>query len=383
MARRSRRTFTPELKVKVVLDVLTGAASRAEACRKRQISPSLLALWKATPLERLPVASRADERRSAEAARVAEPGRLVGRQALELAALKKPRRGRVGPRPTEAGRDPPGRGVPGPAALPPVPPPPGRAVPHAGGRRRRGGAAPGRRAGGRRLADLRLPAGDGDAPPGRVGGQRQAGPAGHAGAGAGRGAAAAAGADHRQRPPVPPPPRSRGRPGRDPAGPGVGGRHHLRPGAGRVRALGRADWRVHPSRPGPGAGPGARPAADPGSPGKGAAAGPARGPPLRPGGAVRRHRLGRAAHGGRGGDQHGRRRGAGGERLRRAADAGRQGGGGGADGVPGLRRRPAATRPAPGRRQQPQAGPFGPRAPHPAEFEQQWLADRGGRSVLQ
>jgi transposase-like protein len=53
MARRSRRTFTPELRAKVVLDVLTGAASRAEACRKRQISPSLLALWKATPLEDL------------------------------------------------------------------------------------------------------------------------------------------------------------------------------------------------------------------------------------------------------------------------------------------------------------------------------------------
>jgi transposase len=89
MARRSRRSFTPEFKAKAVLDVLTGTASQAEACRKRQISPSLFALWKATLLQRLPAVFRADEQRSAEAARVAEPERLVGQQALELAALKK------------------------------------------------------------------------------------------------------------------------------------------------------------------------------------------------------------------------------------------------------------------------------------------------------
>jgi transposase-like protein len=90
MARRARRTFTPEFKAKVVLDVLTGTASQAEVCRKHQISPSLLALWKATFLDRLPVVFRADEEHSAEAARVAELERLVGQQALELAALLRP-----------------------------------------------------------------------------------------------------------------------------------------------------------------------------------------------------------------------------------------------------------------------------------------------------
>ena len=89
MPRRARRTFTPEFKAKVVLDVLTGTASQAEVCRKHQISPSLLALWKATFLERLPIVFQADEEHSAEAARVAELERLVGQQALELAALKK------------------------------------------------------------------------------------------------------------------------------------------------------------------------------------------------------------------------------------------------------------------------------------------------------
>lgn len=89
MPRRTRRVFTPEFKARVALEALTGAASQAELCRRHQISPTLLALWKATLLERLPVVFQADEQRSAEAARIAELERLVGQQALELAALKK------------------------------------------------------------------------------------------------------------------------------------------------------------------------------------------------------------------------------------------------------------------------------------------------------
>ena len=73
MARRARRTFTPEFKAKVVLDILTGAAPQAEVCRKQRISPSLLALWRATLLDRLPVVFQADEEHSAEAARVTVP----------------------------------------------------------------------------------------------------------------------------------------------------------------------------------------------------------------------------------------------------------------------------------------------------------------------
>lgn len=89
MPRRTRRVFTPEFKARVALEALTGAASQAELCRRHQISPTLLALWKATLLERLPVVFQADERRSADAARIAELERLVGQQALELSALKK------------------------------------------------------------------------------------------------------------------------------------------------------------------------------------------------------------------------------------------------------------------------------------------------------
>src|SRR5262245_1472446 len=98
MARRSRRAFSPAFQAKVVLDVLSGTASLAEACRKHQSSPSRFALGKALP-QRLPVVFQADEPHAAAAALVAELERRVGQQALGLAARKKPRPGRVAPRP--------------------------------------------------------------------------------------------------------------------------------------------------------------------------------------------------------------------------------------------------------------------------------------------
>ena len=89
MARRARRSFTPQFKAQVVLELITGQKSPAELCRAHQLSPNLLTLWKQTYLERLPVVFQAEEQRSAESARVAELERLVGRQALELEVLKK------------------------------------------------------------------------------------------------------------------------------------------------------------------------------------------------------------------------------------------------------------------------------------------------------
>jgi transposase-like protein len=88
MARRARRTFTPEFKAEVALGVRTGTTPATEACRTHQPRPTLLAVWKATFRERLPVVFWADELRSSEAVRVADPERLVGPQTLELAALK-------------------------------------------------------------------------------------------------------------------------------------------------------------------------------------------------------------------------------------------------------------------------------------------------------
>jgi transposase-like protein len=86
---RKRRKFTPEFKTRVVLDILTGVQSQAEACRKHGLSPNLLALWKSTSLERAHLAFDSDSARSAEQARIAELEQVLGRMTLENEALKK------------------------------------------------------------------------------------------------------------------------------------------------------------------------------------------------------------------------------------------------------------------------------------------------------
>jgi transposase len=103
MARRARRTFSPEFKAEVVLALLRGEQSHAELCRQHQLSPNLLTLWKQTFLDRLAVVFQTDERRDREDRRIADLEQLVGRQALELEVLKKASRLLSGPA-TASGR---------------------------------------------------------------------------------------------------------------------------------------------------------------------------------------------------------------------------------------------------------------------------------------
>ena len=86
---QKRRQFTPEFKARIVLDVLTGVQSQAEACRKHGLSPNLLALWKTTFLERAHTVFASDASRTAEQARIAELEQVLGRIALENEILKK------------------------------------------------------------------------------------------------------------------------------------------------------------------------------------------------------------------------------------------------------------------------------------------------------
>ncbi len=86
---RKRRRFTPEFKAQVVLDVLTGQTTPAEACRTHRLSLTLLASWKATFLERAATVFQGDERRADDQARIAELERMVGRLTMEAEILKK------------------------------------------------------------------------------------------------------------------------------------------------------------------------------------------------------------------------------------------------------------------------------------------------------
>jgi transposase len=94
---RTRRSFPPEFKAQVVLEILTGSSSLAESCRKHNLKPQLVTQWKGTVLERL--SSLFDEGGPADPvqARIAELEQLVGRQALELEILKKASRMLPGP----------------------------------------------------------------------------------------------------------------------------------------------------------------------------------------------------------------------------------------------------------------------------------------------
>jgi transposase len=45
--KRQRRSFSAEFKARVVLEVLTGQKTAAQACREHQLKPELLSRWKA------------------------------------------------------------------------------------------------------------------------------------------------------------------------------------------------------------------------------------------------------------------------------------------------------------------------------------------------
>ncbi len=84
-----RRTFSPEFKAQVVLEVLTGAKSGAQVCREHQIKDSVLSRWKQEFIERTPQLFERGRMQSQEEERIAELERLVGRLTMELEMSKK------------------------------------------------------------------------------------------------------------------------------------------------------------------------------------------------------------------------------------------------------------------------------------------------------
>ena len=97
---RTRRSFPADFKANIVLELLTGAASQAELCRKYNLKPQLLGHWKVAVLERLHTLFEEDPQASQDRLRIAELEQLVGRQAYELEILKKASRMLAGPAPS-------------------------------------------------------------------------------------------------------------------------------------------------------------------------------------------------------------------------------------------------------------------------------------------
>ena len=84
-----RRSFPPDFKAQVVLEVISGARTAAEVCREHRLKPQLLSEWKARFLQNAANAFQESARLSEAQSRIADLERLVGRQALELEVAKK------------------------------------------------------------------------------------------------------------------------------------------------------------------------------------------------------------------------------------------------------------------------------------------------------
>lgn len=85
----SHRSFTPEFKAQVFLEVLTGVRSASEACQHYQMKPDLISRWKPQLLEGATSVFTKEAQADPAVARVAELERLVGRLSLELEVSKK------------------------------------------------------------------------------------------------------------------------------------------------------------------------------------------------------------------------------------------------------------------------------------------------------
>ncbi len=84
-----RRSFTPQFKTRVVLEVLTKLKSLAQVCREYDLKEQVVTRWKAEFLERAPTLFAPDQQRDDAQTRIAELERLVGRLTMELEIAKK------------------------------------------------------------------------------------------------------------------------------------------------------------------------------------------------------------------------------------------------------------------------------------------------------
>lgn len=84
-----RRKFTPAFKAQVVLEVLSGAKSPAQACREYGLKEAVLSRWKQQFLERAPQLFELGKAHDPCPVRIAKLERMVGRLTMELEIAKK------------------------------------------------------------------------------------------------------------------------------------------------------------------------------------------------------------------------------------------------------------------------------------------------------
>jgi transposase len=85
----SHRSYTPEFKVRVVMELISGKKNVSEASREYRIKDSVISRWRQEFMERAPQIFEQPDRRDAQAERIAELERMLGRMAVQVEMAKK------------------------------------------------------------------------------------------------------------------------------------------------------------------------------------------------------------------------------------------------------------------------------------------------------
>jgi len=89
---KKRRKYTPDYKFETVMESIRGEKSKAQICRERNITESLLYRWQQDFLEKGPslfADQRQSSRESDQVEQIVALEQMVGRLTMELEALKK------------------------------------------------------------------------------------------------------------------------------------------------------------------------------------------------------------------------------------------------------------------------------------------------------
>jgi len=86
---KPHRTYTPEFKVRVVMELITSKKSLSEASREYGIKDTVIARWRQEFMERAPQIFEQPGSRDIQAERIAELERTLGRVTLQLEMAKK------------------------------------------------------------------------------------------------------------------------------------------------------------------------------------------------------------------------------------------------------------------------------------------------------
>jgi len=86
---KPHRTYTPEFKVRVVMELITGKKSLGEASREYGIKDSVISRWRQEFMERAPQIFEQPGSKDAQAERIAELERMLGRMTVQLEVAKK------------------------------------------------------------------------------------------------------------------------------------------------------------------------------------------------------------------------------------------------------------------------------------------------------